>query len=51
MEYDAAAAHEDSEPTATTADERRAHEREALRRRVRQSLLLCPDPQQFSPRA
>jgi hypothetical protein len=50
MEHDAAAAQNESEATATTADERQALEREALRRRVRLSLVLCPDAQ-ITPRA
>jgi hypothetical protein len=39
------AAPEESEQAVNAADEQRAREREALRRRVRQSLVLCPDPQ------
>jgi len=34
---------EESELAAKTADEQRAREREALRRRVRESLVRCPD--------
>jgi hypothetical protein len=35
---------EQPEQTASAVDEERAREREALRRRVRESLVLCPDP-------
>jgi hypothetical protein len=39
------AAPEPSEQPAQPVDDQRAREREALRRRVRQSLVLCPDQQ------
>ena len=38
------AAHEESESVARTTADQEAREREALRRRVRESLLRCPDP-------
>ena len=42
MEHEDAAA-EEREPVARRPAERDAREREALRRRVRESLLRCPD--------
>ena len=42
MEH-ASAGQEESEPAGNTVDEQRAREREALRRRVRESLVRCPD--------
>ena len=44
------AAPEESETPGSQRDEQLAREREALRRRVRESLLRCPDPQ-LPPRA
>jgi hypothetical protein len=49
MEH-ASAVHEESDPAVNTVDEQRAREREALRRRVRESLVRCPDAPP-SPRA
>jgi hypothetical protein len=43
MEQQTGAVPEESEQAAVAVDEQRAREREALRRRVRESLLLCPD--------
>ena len=37
------AAHEEPESIVASAADREAREREALRRRVRESLLRCPD--------
>ena len=42
MEHDDAIEQE-AEAAKAAADERRAREREALRRRVRESLVRCPD--------
>ena len=49
MEHDDAVEPE-AEAATTSADERRAREREALRRRVRESLVRCPDAH-TAPRA
>jgi hypothetical protein len=43
MEHDNAVS-EESDAAGNDLDEQRAREREALRRRVRESLLRCPDP-------
>jgi len=48
MEHENAAPQE-SEPARKTVEEQQAREREALRRRVRESLVRCPDAQ-ASPR-
>jgi hypothetical protein len=50
MEHTSAAPEQPEQEAPSTVDEQRAREREALRRRVRQSLVLCPDAQ-ISPRS
>jgi hypothetical protein len=48
MEH-ASAGPEESEAAVKTVEEQRAREREALRRRVRESLVRCPDGQSSPP--
>jgi hypothetical protein len=43
MEHENASAHE-ADSAVTAIDDQQARDREALRRRVRESLLRCPDP-------
>jgi hypothetical protein len=43
-------AQQESEPVGHQVEEQQAREREALRRRVRESLLRCPDAK-LAPRA
>jgi len=43
------AAHEEPESIGRPAADEQAREREALRRRVRESLLRCPDPNLSRP--
>jgi hypothetical protein len=49
MEQQMAAADKESEPAGNRPEEQQAREREALRRRVRESLLRCPGAESSHP--